>query len=419
MSRHRIPLFDMALANSKSTPSTSLNVENLLKCMLTYRSQTLEDVDFTVLAGTSVLNDLTEKCPPAEACRDAFDRMSKATIKMCQSTTGFGSQVKFSKERPEESPIVPQPFEKPFAPPPYPGSRFSISRPPPTFDYNLKDLFSDTISDVQQNSLGSDSSSVSSNSVHHWSQQHAQSNPSSGAQYQYPSPTSTISSSLPGSNLTSAFKIQRHPPHFRDPNYNPSASSRSHLPAQNYDSRLLNTSGGSFNPSNNNNNNNSSSLYTFGPSGASAAAANMSTPASSTDFDFDFLLNNDSAPLPPTYNTGAGLNLGFDGRHEWGADGAGGGTGAGQSGMPDLFADFFFGGAGQVGNAAMGIGGWGDQMGGGGSGGGGGDADGSASLMEGMMGSAAGGGGGGGYEASDAGSSIPAGDGAWGGGGGG
>jgi hypothetical protein len=34
-----------------------------------------------------------EKCPPAEACRDAFDRMSKATIKMCLSTTGFGANA--------------------------------------------------------------------------------------------------------------------------------------------------------------------------------------------------------------------------------------------------------------------------------------------------------------------------------------
>lgn len=55
------------------------------------RSQlTLDDVDFTVLAATSVLDDLIEKCPPAEACRDAFVRMSKATIKMALSTTGFG-----------------------------------------------------------------------------------------------------------------------------------------------------------------------------------------------------------------------------------------------------------------------------------------------------------------------------------------
>jgi hypothetical protein len=30
------------------------------------------------------------KCPPAEACRDAFERMSKATVQMCMSTTGFG-----------------------------------------------------------------------------------------------------------------------------------------------------------------------------------------------------------------------------------------------------------------------------------------------------------------------------------------
>ncbi|KAK8159804.1 fungal-specific transcription factor domain-containing protein [Phyllosticta citrichinensis] len=53
----------------------------------------LDDVDFTVLAATSVLGDLTDKCPPAEACRDAFDRMSKATIQMCMSSTGFGRQA--------------------------------------------------------------------------------------------------------------------------------------------------------------------------------------------------------------------------------------------------------------------------------------------------------------------------------------
>jgi hypothetical protein len=39
------------------------------------------------------LGDLIDKCPPAEACRDAFDRMSKATIQMCMSTTGFGPQA--------------------------------------------------------------------------------------------------------------------------------------------------------------------------------------------------------------------------------------------------------------------------------------------------------------------------------------
>lgn len=37
------------------------------------------------------------KCPPAENCRDAFERMSKATVQMCLSTTGFGSQVDMSR----------------------------------------------------------------------------------------------------------------------------------------------------------------------------------------------------------------------------------------------------------------------------------------------------------------------------------
>ncbi|KAL8944845.1 MAG: hypothetical protein Q9216_000135 [Gyalolechia sp. 2 TL-2023] len=55
--------------------------------------KTLDDVDFTILAATSVLGDLIDKCPPAEACRDAFERMSRATVKLCLSTTGFGSQA--------------------------------------------------------------------------------------------------------------------------------------------------------------------------------------------------------------------------------------------------------------------------------------------------------------------------------------
>lgn len=51
---------------------------------------TMDEVDFTILAATSVLTDLIEKCPPAEACRDAFDRTAKATVKMANSTGGFG-----------------------------------------------------------------------------------------------------------------------------------------------------------------------------------------------------------------------------------------------------------------------------------------------------------------------------------------
>jgi len=43
----------------------------------------MDEVDFTILAATSVLGDLVDKCPPAEACRDAFERMSRATVQMC------------------------------------------------------------------------------------------------------------------------------------------------------------------------------------------------------------------------------------------------------------------------------------------------------------------------------------------------
>src|SRR5277367_197341 len=53
----------------------------------------MDEVDFTILAATSVLGDLIEKCPSAEACRDAFNRMSKATVQMCMSTTGFSTNT--------------------------------------------------------------------------------------------------------------------------------------------------------------------------------------------------------------------------------------------------------------------------------------------------------------------------------------
>ncbi|CAN8102721.1 unnamed protein product [Discula destructiva] len=54
---------------------------------------TMDEVDFTVLAATSVFTDLSEKCPPAEACRDAIDRTARATIRMAKSTGGFGQVV--------------------------------------------------------------------------------------------------------------------------------------------------------------------------------------------------------------------------------------------------------------------------------------------------------------------------------------
>ncbi|KAF2704573.1 hypothetical protein K504DRAFT_416601 [Pleomassaria siparia CBS 279.74] len=126
----------------------------------------LDDVDFTVLAATSVLGDLIEKCPPAEACRDAFDRMSKATIQMCMSTTGFGpdalrgipqqhasTQKSYSPNTTYTSTSDPEArsdtemtgfpannnyFQQPRRPPPHQT---------PRFDMNLRDLFSEDETD--------------------------------------------------------------------------------------------------------------------------------------------------------------------------------------------------------------------------------------------------------------------------------
>ncbi|KAG6008380.1 hypothetical protein E4U21_004584 [Claviceps maximensis] len=54
---------------------------------------TMDEVDFTVLAAKSVFSDMIDKCPPAETCRDAFDRTAKATMKMASSNGGFGAPV--------------------------------------------------------------------------------------------------------------------------------------------------------------------------------------------------------------------------------------------------------------------------------------------------------------------------------------
>jgi hypothetical protein len=122
-------------------------------------------VDFTILAATSVLGDLMEKCPPAEACRDAFERMSKATVQMCMSTTGFGPDVSNGQPGPK-SEALSQPW-----PPSMSGDSSNLNskpmagqyqrpreaqakarRPPPRFDMNLRDLFPN---DINQEELAS------------------------------------------------------------------------------------------------------------------------------------------------------------------------------------------------------------------------------------------------------------------------
>ncbi|KAK4552032.1 hypothetical protein LTR86_010709 [Recurvomyces mirabilis] len=114
---------------------------------VTVRSQlTLDDVDFTILIATSVLTDLIDKCPPAEACRDAFTRMSKATISMVMSTTGFGNASTLGSQ-PLNSPggyirtsdLAPHVMSTKTA-----RHQPHRAKPPmPQFDMDLKSLFSD------------------------------------------------------------------------------------------------------------------------------------------------------------------------------------------------------------------------------------------------------------------------------------
>ena len=99
-----------------------------------------------MLAATSVLRDLIEACPPAEACRDAFERMSKTTIQTCLTSTGFGSRAAAfnANARRDElhraSPAPQQYDTSDFSPQQHVGG---TSPPPPEFDTNLRELFSE------------------------------------------------------------------------------------------------------------------------------------------------------------------------------------------------------------------------------------------------------------------------------------
>jgi hypothetical protein len=117
----------------------------------------MDDVDFTVLAATSVLADLIPNCPPAEACRDAFTRMAKATITMCMSTTGFGVASSLGSQALDSPVSYVSPdqlsndnafeagagYADAGATIPRRAASASERRHVPKFDMNLKDLFSD------------------------------------------------------------------------------------------------------------------------------------------------------------------------------------------------------------------------------------------------------------------------------------
>lgn len=111
----------------------------------------LDDVDFTVLAATSVLGDLATKCPPAEICKTAYTRMAQATIQMCLSSTGFGDQAARNTPTTHSS-VSRDTFQETRLSTIYPqrsprdrGAQPMISRPQvraPRFDMNLEALFS-------------------------------------------------------------------------------------------------------------------------------------------------------------------------------------------------------------------------------------------------------------------------------------
>lgn len=93
-----------------------------------------------------MLGDLIDKCPPAEACRDAFDRMSKATVQMCLSTTGFGSRVGGHATRQQHETNFSR-TSNPTADSQPRDTFGKASRPAPQFDMNLRDLFAGELQD--------------------------------------------------------------------------------------------------------------------------------------------------------------------------------------------------------------------------------------------------------------------------------
>ena len=213
--------------------------------------------------------------------------MSKATVKMCVSTTGFGSQVKFAKQRQDDdSPIPAQHKFDQRIPPPSTFSTMS-SRPPPQFDYDLKTLFTE---DAQNGRMFHRPSQ-------NWQAPLLNIAPNQAPTYAYtPSDGSTPPALSTASTTTNT---TANPPQGQMTTPNPI-----------FDSSLLPNS---FPPSND---------------------VSNSGPTTYDNYDFDFLMNNDTTDTNAIFSGDVGANLGFDGQHDW-VDGGGQ--------LPDLFGGFFFG----------------------------------------------------------------------------
>lgn len=284
------------------------------------RSQlSLDDFDFTVLAATSVLGDLIQKCPPAEACRDAFDRMSKATVQMCLSKPGFGlSQSRDNTPRPirrntntsDSVKIDPQlsTTYQAIAPKPMP------KRPPPQFDMDLRGLFPDDLDTSIRPSSSFPANFVQKRRQQSLSQATPQSS-SSQTDEAHLATSSLQQSQLPDFDQSTSFNFSTNPSrtsqqYFHQTSYNPDFMDLSSLPGMDF-LNLASTSDPTSDPM--------------------AVSASLETSTAQTaDDDWS------AYGLTPGVDLGLGVGtVGLDFQHDW-SNGV----------SDDLFDGFFFGNGG-------------------------------------------------------------------------
>ena len=288
----------------------------------------MDDVDYTILAATTVLGNLMEKCPPAEACRDAFDRMAKATVQMCMGTTGFGSRAPMlgapqssKQSRPDQlhspssstqsspaammipSPSSPHqliPNPQIYAPRSDGSNQFRTPRRPrPQFGMNLRDLFPEDTAEQQNfRNVG-------------WQ-----------------------------ATLPQVQQMPPPPPQQQMP-YPPPPSHTSSSPLSQFTSPTFSTSGlpgGTPAPPN--------PGYTYPNAGLQGVDQNINQQQQQQPFD-GFMFHSDLDDLLADSNTAysgqPGLSLGFDTDHDWN-DGM----------VPDMFDGFWFRGWNGLGNGEEG-----------------------------------------------------------------
>ena len=269
-----------------------------------------------------------DKCPPAEACRDAFDRMAKATVSMCVSTTGFGIRAPLldvpkpnhirNPPSHSQSPSIhstpthlatqqQQAVQQQLQPSYFTGQndygQVRAQRPRPQFDMNLRDLFPDDT--VERQSFRS----VNWGATPHQQVQQQMPRPQQGSMQYQPSIRSSASPV---------------------PNFASPTLSQSIMPAQQIGTPSTRTP-------------------TFSGFPAAQSAVGNSYPTSDPmsfdsyayrNVDIDTLLADSTA----AYTGQTGMSLGFDTEHDWN-DGSG----------PDLFEGFWFRGWNGVGGG-MGMG---------------------------------------------------------------